>query len=59
MNTINVTKMNEMFYRCSSLSFLPDISKWNTINVTDMNGMFDGCLNIILSTDIKTKFYKE
>ena len=28
-----------MFKGCSSLSSLPDISKWNTNNVTDMSGM--------------------
>ena len=32
-----------MFYGCSSLPNLPDISKWNTNNVTDMSCMFDGC----------------
>ena len=32
-----------MFDGCSSLSNLPDISKWNTNNVTDMNSMFYGC----------------
>ena len=33
-NTNNVTDMNCMFSRCSKLSTLPDISKWNTNNVT-------------------------
>ena len=32
----NVTNISEMFSWCSSLSSLPDISKWNTNNVTDM-----------------------
>ena len=32
--------MNNMFFGCSSLSSLPDISKWNTNNVTNMNNMF-------------------
>ena len=32
-----------MFYGCSSLLSLPDISKWNTNNVTYMNYMFYGC----------------
>ena len=35
--------MSYMFKGCSSLSSLPDISKWNTNNVTDMNNMFSGC----------------
>ena len=39
----NVTNMSYMFYECSSLINLPDISKWNTTNVIDMSGMFYGC----------------
>ena len=35
--------MSYIFYWCSSLSNLPDISKWNTNNVTDMRSMFSGC----------------
>jgi surface protein len=35
--------MSCMFDGCSSLSSLPDISKWNTSNVTDMSYMFSGC----------------
>jgi len=38
-----VTDMSYMFYRCSALSSLPDISKWNTNNVTGMSYMFCGC----------------
>ena len=36
-NLNNSTNMSYMFNECSSLSSLPDISKWNTINVTDMS----------------------
>ena len=36
-----------MFYECSSLSNLPDISKWNTNNVNYMYGMFYGCLSLL------------
>ena len=32
--------MSGMFYGCSLLLSLPDISKWNTNNVTDMSSMF-------------------
>ena len=32
-----------MFYNCSSLISLPDISEWNTKNVTYMNLMFYNC----------------
>ena len=36
----NVTNMSSMFYGCSSLISLPDMSKWDTTNVTDMSYMF-------------------
>ena len=42
LNTRNVTKMSEMFCKCSSLTNL-DLSNFNTSNVTDMSGMFCGC----------------
>ena len=32
-----------MFYGCSSLKSLPDISKWNTDNIIDINNIFSGC----------------
>ena len=32
--------MNNIFHGCSSLSTLPDISKWNTSNVKYMECMF-------------------
>ena len=46
---INVTNMRSMFYGCSSLISLPDISKWDTKNVTDMSDMFYGCHNLLNS----------
>ena len=49
---MNVTNMSYMFYKCSSLSSLPDISKWNTSNVTDMRGMFSNCSSLSSLTDI-------
>ena len=39
--------MSCMFYGCSSLLNLPDISKWNTNNVTNMSGMFVGCSSLL------------
>ena len=39
-NTNNVNNMSYMFWNCSSLKYLPDISKWNIDNVTDMSNMF-------------------
>ena len=35
-----------MFYGCSSLSLLHDISKWNTSNATNMNGMIFWCKSL-------------
>ena len=39
----DVTDMSYLFYNCSTLSSLPDISKLNTNNVTKMSDMFYGC----------------
>ena len=50
---INITNMSYMFYKCSSLSSLPDISKWNTNSVTDMKDMFSNCSK---SLNIPSKF---
>jgi len=43
----NITNMSYMFYNCSSLLSLPDISKWKTNNVTDMNSMFYNCSSLL------------
>ena len=48
----NVTDMSYMFKGCSSLSFLPDISKWNTNNIKDMSYMFEGCSSLSSLPDI-------
>ena len=42
-----------MFYNCSSLSSLPDISKWNTNNITDMIMLFAGCSSLSSLPDIQ------
>ena len=39
-NTSNVKYMHKMFYKCTSLVSLPNISKWNTDKVENMNDMF-------------------
>ena len=49
---MNITNMSYMFYQCSSLSSLPDISNWNTSNVTHMNCMFCGCSSLSSLPDI-------
>ena len=48
----NITNMSDMFYGCSSLSSLPDISKWITNNVTNMSYMFYGCTSLSSLPDI-------
>ena len=55
-----ITSMRCMFYNCSSLVSLPDISKWNTANVTDMRFMFYDCSSLKSFPDIsKWKLNKE
>ena len=52
-NDINICKnMRNMFRNCSSLKYLPDISKWNTYNVTDMRNMFNNCSSLQYLPDI-------
>ena len=41
-----------MFSYCSSLSSLPDISKWNTSKVNNMNDMFRYCSSLSSLPDI-------
>jgi len=48
----NITDMSYMFFRCSSLLSLSDISKWNTNNVTNMCYMFSGCSSLSSLPDI-------
>ena len=44
--------MSYMFYNCSSLLSLPDISNWNTSNVYDMSYMFYYCSSLSKLPDI-------
>ena len=41
-----------MFYNCSSLQSLPDISKWNTYSLENIHGIFNGCRSLISLPDI-------
>ena len=41
-----------MFYGCTSLISLPDLTKWNTSNVIDMSNMFYRCISLISLPDI-------
>ena len=44
--------MNKMFYNCTSLKSISDISKWNTKNVSNIDGMFYNCISMISVPDI-------
>ena len=48
----NVNNISHMFSGCSSLSSLPDISKWNTNNVINMHSLFYECSSLISLPDI-------
>ena len=47
-----VTDMSFMFFGCSSLSSLPNISKWNTNKVINMYGIFSECSSLSSLPDI-------
>ena len=44
--------MSYIFYRCSSLTNLPDISKWNISNVTAFSNKFCECCSLESLPDI-------
>ena len=48
----NITDIYAMFYGCSSLISLPDISKWDTSNITNMSCLFGECSSLIYLDDI-------
>ena len=48
----DITNMSSMFYECSSLISLSDISKWNRKNVTNMSWMFYECSSLSSLPDI-------
>jgi len=48
----NVTNMSFMFYECSSLLSLPDISKSNTNNISNLSYMFYECSSLLSLPDI-------
>ena len=41
-----------MFYKCTSLLYLPDISKFDTSNFTSMTDMLCGCSSLLFLPDI-------
>ena len=49
LNFIDVSKVTDMsylFYKCTTLSSLPDISNWNISNVNNMNYIFYNCTKL-------------
>ena len=48
----NIQKIKCMFYGCSSLKSLPDLSKLKTNNITNMNMMLYGCSSLKYLTDL-------
>ena len=48
----NIIDMSYMFYGCSSLLSLPDISKWNTNNCNNISYMFCECSSLSSLPDI-------
>jgi len=44
--------MKCLFYNCSSLTSIPDISKWNPIKVKNIGAMFGYCLSLISLPEI-------
>ena len=44
----NITSAWQMFFECSSLISVPDISEWNTIKVTNMTAIFSCCSSLLL-----------
>ena len=47
-----ITDLSFLFFECSQLQFLYDISNWSMINVENMSGMFANCTSITSLPDI-------
>ena len=43
---LNITDMSNMFFGCSSLLSLPDISRMNISNITNLSGIFRECSSL-------------
>jgi len=51
----SINNLDYMFFNCSCLKALPDISNWNLKNVTSIYAMFYNCISLMSLPDI-TKF---
>lgn len=47
-----ITNSSYMFYGCSSLIYLSDMSKWDTKNISDMSYMFCDCKSLLCFPNI-------
>ena len=47
-----VTNMSHLFYECSSLFLLPDMSNWNTSKVINMSHLFYECSSLSFISDL-------
>ena len=52
LNKIKVINLSYMFYGCSSLISLPDLSLWDTNKNIDINNIFKDCSSLISIPDI-------
>ena len=48
----NTSYIRYMFYNCSSLIYLPDISNWNIDSVNDLSFLFCGCESLVSLPDL-------
>ena len=44
--------LSYMFYKCESLTYLPNISNWDIRQVTNMSYMFNECSSLSILPDI-------
>ena len=47
-----VTSLDCMFYECTELISISEVSEWDTSEITDMSAMFSGCEKLISLPDI-------
>ena len=47
-----IKNMSFMFFRCTNLLAIPDISNWDTSKVIKMNSVFNKCTSLISLPDI-------
>ena len=53
----NITNAEFMFYNCSSIKELPDISNLKFSNITNMRYMFSGCKSQFLGNSIRPQTF--